>query len=296
MHQHINYKEYIPKVIGPDLTDEFDILPRTRGFYNGYDSNVDATLLNEFSTAAYRFGHSLVQDQYELRRGRAVSEKLDLVNTFSDPSAIVRPNFLDRIFSGMSGQSSQMCDNQFSETLRDRLFEAKDKPFSGFDLPAFNIQRGRDHGLPPYVAYRRLFNLRVPRSFDDLKTIMDPATVEGLKKTYVSVDDIDLYVGIVSERALPGAAVGPTAARIIADQFSRLKKGDRYWYERRSALLFTIEQLNEIRKVSLAKVICTHANIDIQRDVFLNPTVAGNGPRKCSSLPEMDLTLWKQES
>ncbi len=113
--------------------------------------------------------------------------------------------------------------------MRDRLYEDTKTPFSGFDLPAFNIQRGRDHGLRPYVQYRQLFNLSVPKTFNDLSGYMDAATVAALQKTYASVQDIDLYIGIVSEKPLAGAEVGPTAAYIIGDQFSRLKKCDRFW-------------------------------------------------------------------
>ena len=47
------------------------------------------------------------------------------------------------------------------------------------------------------------------------------------------VDDIDLFVGAMSEIHLPGANVGPIFAKLIATQFKALKEGDRFWYEHR---------------------------------------------------------------
>jgi hypothetical protein len=56
----------------------------------------------------------------------------------------------------------------FTQAVRDRLFQEADKPYSGTDLVALNIQRGRDHGLQPYFQYRKKYNMPVPVSFDDL--------------------------------------------------------------------------------------------------------------------------------
>ena len=50
-YQNIVYNEYLPVVVGAKL-----------GSYRGYDSRVNAQVTQEFSTAAFRMGHSEVSD------------------------------------------------------------------------------------------------------------------------------------------------------------------------------------------------------------------------------------------
>lgn len=62
---------------------------------------------------------------------------------------------------------------------------------------------------------------------------------------------------------MEGGIVGITFSEIIADQFSRFKTGDRYYYEYNSSInpgAFTIDQLHEIRKVTMARLICDNAD------------------------------------
>lgn len=101
----------------------------------------------------------------------------------------------------------------------------------GFDLISLNIWRGRDHGLAGYNTYRGLCGLPRVTSFQQLLTVMEPSVVERLAAVYRSVDDIDLYIGGLVERHLPGSMLGPVFSCIIADQFARLKEGDRFFYE-----------------------------------------------------------------
>lgn len=60
-YAHIVYNEFLPALIGRKKMDEVGIFPLQKGFSSDYDKSVDPSILNEFSTVAYRFGHSMVQ-------------------------------------------------------------------------------------------------------------------------------------------------------------------------------------------------------------------------------------------
>lgn len=53
--QVITFRDYLPHIVGPDL------VARQLSNYPGYDQNVDPSIANVFATAAYRFGHVMVQ-------------------------------------------------------------------------------------------------------------------------------------------------------------------------------------------------------------------------------------------
>ena len=54
--------------------------------------------------------------------------------------------------------------------------------------------------------------------------------IRRLKKAYKNVDDIDLYVGMIMEDATDGP-IGDTFRCLIVDVFSRMRYGDRYFYD-----------------------------------------------------------------
>ena len=62
------------------------------------------------------------------------------------------------------------------------------------------------------------------------------------------MDDIDLFVAGVMEAPHEDALVGPVFKCIIGDQFARLKKGDRFFYDLGidKNLAFSLPQLNEV--------------------------------------------------
>jgi len=165
------------------------------------------------------------------------------------------------------------------------------------DLISLNLQRAREHGLQPYNRYREICNLTRARRFEDLSGEFTPQVIEKLKRVYAHVDDIDLFTGGVSENSLHGALVGPTFGCLIGMQFRSLRKCDRFWYETSDPFTrFSEDQLREIRKMLLSKVICTNGdNIpQVQKqaldlpDPFLNPRIS------CKSIPMMDLSKWRE--
>lgn len=129
------------------------------------------------------------------------------------------------------------------------------------DLISLNLQRARDHGIPGYNFFREKCNLTRAVNFEDLNNEIAPHLVDRLKKIYESVDDIDLFTGGLIENPLHGGSVGPTFGCVIGMQFQRLRKGDRFWHETSDPFVrFSESQLTEIRKISLAKVVCSNSD------------------------------------
>lgn len=84
-----------------------------------------------------------------------------------------------------------------------------------------------------------------------------------MARVYSHPDDIDLWIGGLMELSISDSLVGPTFSEIIADQFSRLRKGDRYFFEHDPSInpgAFTEGQLQQLRLTSLSRIICDNAD------------------------------------
>ena len=129
---------------------------------------------------------------------------------FFNPELIYVPGHLDRFLVGLATQPRQRFDNIFTEEVTNHLFQAKNKNF-GMDLVALNVQRGRDHGLPGYNAFRELCGLGRVNSFQLLADLIPAKLVERLRLLYSHVDDIDLFVGGISEVSEVESLLGETS-------------------------------------------------------------------------------------
>lgn len=85
--------------------------------------------------------------------------------------------------------------------------------------------------------------------------------IDNLRSLYVNHEDVDLTVGASLEAHVAGALAGPTFLCILTEQFYRTRVGDRYFYERGdNDIAFSRDQLNEIRKASMARLFCDNGN------------------------------------
>jgi hypothetical protein len=236
--------------------------------YRGYRRRVDARIRTEFSTAAYRFGHSTLSPI--LRRldadGQEIPEgSLPLREAFFAPHRILDEGGIEPLLRGLASQACQSLDTMVVEDVRSFLFGPPGA--GGFDLPALNVQRGRDHGLPDYNTMRVAYGLPAAATFADVTT--DPTTQARLTGIYGDVHDVDPWVGALAEDPMPGAMVGPLVMAVLVEQFEALRDGDRHWYTRTLGR----RERREVERTRLADVIRRNTTIgdEIPDDVFHAP-------------------------
>jgi peroxidase len=217
--QAITYQEFLP-AIGIYLSP-----------YTSYKPNIRPDIANTFATAGYRIGHTMVADELFLRTDLCqVVEpgELDLVDVFWTPSALLTYQ-LEPFMKGFASHTQYETDTRINSVLRNFLFSnPADATRFGIDLASLNIQRGRDHGLPDYNTVRKFYTGKAITDFSQISS--DSAQVASLQKLYGDVNNIDLWIGILSEDHLPGTSVGFTMQQILKSQFEHLRDGDYYFY------------------------------------------------------------------
>lgn len=218
-YENIVYSEYLPVLIGPVL-----------GPYRGYDSSQNAQVSQEFSAAAFRVGHSQVSDTQEGVDNAGVTTFTEgLSEAFFNTPQLDMTNGIDPLLRSLSLDFAQATDVYVVATLRNLL--AASLVGGGvdlIDLIAIDIQRERDLGVGSLNQVRIALGLAPYRSFRALTS--DPVLQTELKSVYGSIDQVDLFIGGLAEAHAPNAVVGPTFQRIIGDQFSALRAGDRFFW------------------------------------------------------------------
>ncbi|KJH50789.1 animal hem peroxidase [Dictyocaulus viviparus] len=235
--QVITFQEFLPTLIGPFHSR---LVPP----YIKYDQSVNPGILNEFAAAAYRL-HGLIQEFYPLLGPNF--ENKGQVPFLDGVGRIERIlTAIDSVYRGFIATPAR-SPQRITTSVTERLF-------GDTDLATVNIQRGRDHGLRPYNDYRKLCQLKPIVNFDEWPEVTQEVVRKRVAQLYRTPDDLDLYVGGVLEEPIEGSLVGPTFACIIAEQFVRLRDGDRFYFENEG--IFSSSQVAALKEVTLSWILC----------------------------------------
>jgi peroxidase len=284
--QSITFNEYLPSLLGAGAITA----------YTGYNSTVNPGITPEFSEAAFRFGHSQLDNEVQFLKNNATNlpfsytlpdgtteavnppadiasgdTGMPLLDAFFNPSVFQQPDVEGAILKYLATDNAQAVDGAMVDSVRNILFGAPGSGAGGQDLFALDIQRGRDVGLPTYNAARVAYGLPAVTSFSQITS--NPAAQDALQQAYGSPDNVELFVGGLLEDHAAGSSVGPTFQAIIANQFERVRDGDRLWYQN----VFSGGDLRAMQDTTLADIISRNTTTtNLQANVFIfDPTISG---------------------
>ena len=289
-YQSIIYNEWLPAVLGPTAL----------AAYTGYNPNVNTTIATEFSTVAFRFGHSLLSGNVERQgnNGQAVADDVPLAEDFFDPTILNgqgQPTTTDpvtgltttnigAVLKGDADGDAQAEDTMVINEVRDLLFnEVVPGVGGGQDLIALDIERARDLGIGSYNQVRVALGLPAVTSFAQITSNVQ--VQQELQEAYGNVNNIDAFEGGLAEDPVPGSDVGPLFQTIMVDQFTALRNGDRFFYLNES---FTpSEQAIFQQGNTLAKVIEANTGVtNLQSNVFFfQASISGTVSLAPAALP-----------
>lgn len=210
--QSITFNEFVPAMLGKDAL----------GTHDGYDPSVDARLSTSHAAFAYRWGHSGVPETFDIKTRKGKTVRWSLKDIFFG-TKLFDSHGLDNIILAAMNTPASNIDLKISDSLRDFLFNPNEQGI--LDLVALNIQRSRDLGIPSYKALQKIF--KTGKGLENIHSDLG----RKLLDVYGDEENIDAFVGSLAETAQEGSLLGPLLHAINADQFKRLRDGDRFYYE-----------------------------------------------------------------
>jgi hypothetical protein len=284
-YQTVVMYEYLPSLLLRDTS--------RLGRYSGFDEEVDPTATHLFAFA-FRFGHTTVPNVYSLmdqcmygpfnstrdgpRSGQSFASQMGA-------DQIAQAGVPENILHALLFIKGGAIDVQFPESLRTIRG-------ANTDIIVQNQMRAAEHGIPGYNHIRKLWHGAPNANLydyalcdaDEDSPSPDPlpcfqyinsnvTVATKLRDLYGKVTNINFYTAVVAEEPRL-AAVGQTSSRIIADQFKRIRDGDRWWFEGSDAGFTRAEIVNLRRYFRMSTLIERNfAAAHVQTDAFYIPPV-----------------------
>ncbi|CAF99300.1 unnamed protein product, partial [Tetraodon nigroviridis] len=285
------FQDYLPHIVGTEA------MRRQLGRYPGYNPNVDPSISNVFATAAYRFAHLAIQPMLSRLdanyRENSQFPSVSLFKAFFTPWRVIFEGGIDPLLRGLIGRPAKLNtqDHMLVNALREKLFQFVQHV--ALDLGSLNMQRGRDHALPGYNAWRRFCGLSQPRNQQELALVLNNTDLaRRLLQLYGTPDNIDVWLGGVAEPFVRDGRVGPLFACLIATQFQRIRQGDRLWYENPG--VFSSSQRSALSRASLSRIICDNTGITSVPQKAFDLISSRNRLVRCSAIPQLNLAAWRE--
>lgn len=250
--QSIVYNEYLP-AMGVPLEP-----------YQGYDPTVNPQVSNLFTAAAFRLGHTLINGNIQRVMNDGTMHPdgpLSLADIFFNPFLVMEEGGLDPFLKGMALQTQQQFDAKVVDDIRNFLFGHPGA--GGLDLASINILRGRERGLPDLNSIRSSLGLRPYTFFREINS-SNIQLSNQLRSTYLNINRIDPWVGLLAERRVSGSLFGETLLTILQQQFTALRDGDRFFYLNDPVL--TDEEKEMITNTTFHDVIMRNTGITLMQD------------------------------
>ena len=272
-YQNVVFSEYLQGALGDN-----DLKPTIQGTI--YNPKVKAEITNEFATAAYRFGHSMVQGKTKLL---AVDNPSQEVGSFQLRDVFFEDDFyvnaFENILMELIYRPSQNNDASMSEEVTNHLIAAGRIS----DLASLNIHRGREHGIPGFCCYYRKFQIPGFNCKNGWETKYEGISNDlwtKMQEVYDHPSDIDLFTGGISQENEDQSQLGKVFHAMIRDQFKRTMEGDRFFFNHRKSkalqgIGFTKKARKILRARTMSGVICDTTGLTkVPSNVFhMNSTI-----------------------
>jgi len=255
--------------------------------FTGYDDEVDASVTDSFSTAAFRVVHDLValpvlvlfeNCSYSvppLTTGVPTQERSNCVPAYFASVGV------EAVVRGAVNQYAQTQDFKIVDGIRNVHLSATTRG-GNLDVETSNIFRGREHRLASFDVIRKY---HTGKSLYEERGCSHGVTVDPiqcfdlitnnrthallLQQYYQTVSQIDAYVGLITESYRHPYIFPPTATQVIIEQFSKVRSGDFWWYENTENGQFTQPEIHSINSISFADIVSRHlTDVDISDDAF----------------------------
>jgi Ca2+-binding RTX toxin-like protein len=147
-YQHLVFEEFARKV--QPQVDVF-LVP------DGFDVNINPSIVAEFAHVVYRFGHSMLTETVDRYDENFNEDHISLIDAFLNPLGYDAGGTIDAeaaagaVVRGMTRQAGNEIDEFVTGALRNNLLGLP------LDLATINLARGRDTGVPSLNAARRDF-------------------------------------------------------------------------------------------------------------------------------------------